>query len=254
MEAMKKFGQSLLLLFVSAGTIVTFAVPSAQKFQVPDLARMVFWHLPCALVSAALVCIAPYFGFQALRADHKDDKRVSALWDIRMTAAMELALLTGILTLITGMLFSKTQWGAWWNWDPRQSSYLMVMLMIGAFFAIRASMDPERRGPYSASYLMAAVLPLLFLVFVYPKLPAVKSLHPNVIQEGSFDPTYRYTFYSMFVLIALVVAWAYRLRTQLGFLELQTQQRNAELADRNHSAAPRMVRPIPVSQPGEPTA
>jgi heme exporter protein C len=81
-----------------------------------------------------------------------------------MTAAMELATLLGALTLITGIIFSKVQWGAWWNWDPRQSSYLMVMLMAMAFFAIRASLEGEKRSQYSSTYLMAMLLPIIFLI------------------------------------------------------------------------------------------
>lgn len=227
------------------GTVATFLASDAKAFQAPELARMVFWHLPCALVSSALLFLGPYFGFRFLRTNDRK-------WDVRAEAVMELGFLFGILTLITGMLFSQVQWGTWWNWDPRQSSYLMVMFIVTAYFGLRtAFQDPAHKAGHSAAYNLAALIPVFFLIFVYPRLPQVKSLHPNVIQEGTFDTEYRAVFYSMLALIGLATVWIYRLRVSAGLAELKRELSDAELATRDHSAAPSVVRPVSLS-PSDP--
>jgi heme exporter protein C len=242
LEALKKLGILLFGLLVSAGIVLTFTAPNAKAFQNPELARIVFYHLPCAILSAILMTIAPYFGIRLLKTQKQ-------IWDLRMTAAMELATLLGALTLITGIIFSKVQWGAWWNWDPRQSSYLMVMLMAMAFFAIRASLEGEKRSQYSSTYLMAMLLPIIFLIFIYPRLSVVQSLHPDVIKYGGFDREYTITLYTMFALIGGVVWWLYKLRVRVGLLEIEKDNPDAKLANRDHSATPRVVRPVPLSKP-----
>lgn len=234
----------LLLLLMAAGAVASFLVAPIDTFQNPDLARIVFWHLPCALTCAGFFVAGPYYGWRYLKTGERK-------WDVRAEASLEMAFLLGVLTLLTGMLFSKTQWGAWWNWDPRQTSFLMVQLFLGAYFAVRSAFaDEARRAANSAAYLLATLLPTLFLIFVFPRLPAVKSLHPNVVQDGSLSPDYKYTFYAMLVLISLVCGWLVKLRIRGGLLELQLDQRNAELADRDRSAAPGVVRPVPVRPPG----
>jgi heme exporter protein C len=228
-------------ILMAVGTVATFLAPPAPAFQVPDLARLVFFHLPCALTSALFFVAAPYFAFRYLRTE---DRR----WDLRAEAAMEIAVVTGILTLATGIIFSKVQWGAWWNWDPRQTSYLLVMFISAAYFAVRAAYgDTARRAANAAAYSLSSVLPVLFLIFVYPKLPMVKSLHPNVIAEGGFDSVYRGVFYSMFALVFVACLGLYRFRYRVGLVEMLVDDSDAELANRDHIAAPGVVRPVALS-------
>jgi heme exporter protein C len=159
------------------------------------------------------------------------------------------ALLLGVLTLLTGMIFAKVQWGAYWNWDPRQTSFLFAMLFVAAYFALRAAFDdPAKRAANSAAYSVASLLPLLFLIFVFPKLESVRSLHPNVVQDGGFDPTYRGVFLTMLAALLALCVTIYRLAVRAGMLEHLQENLYAELADRNPSASPRVVRPVPVPE------
>jgi len=226
------------------GLILGFQVPDAPKFQVPELARMVFIHLPCALISSLFLFAGPWFAFRALRSSDRK-------WDVRAESAMEVGGVFGILTLLTGMLFAKTQWGAWWNWDPRQSSYLMVMFIVAAYFVLRKAFgDAEVRMQNSGAYLMAALLPVVFLIFVYPRLPQVTSLHPNVIQEGSLDQNYKNVFYTMLLTTGLAGVWLYKLRVAAGILELENETYDAELDDRRRAGRTGVVRPVSVPAEG----
>ncbi|AIE85878.1 cytochrome c biogenesis protein CcsA [Fimbriimonas ginsengisoli] len=236
---MNLFSKLVLTVAMPIGIVFTFTVADAKSFMHPEFARMVFYHLPCALLcSIFLLFLAPYFAFRYL-------KTKEIAWDVRANISMELALWLGVLTLATGMLFSKYQWGAWWNWDPRQTSFLLTMLMAGAYFAIRAAFaDPEKRASNSGAYVLATLLPMLFLIFVFPRLPQVLSLHPDVIRNGGFDPTYKGTFYTMFLILSVFCAALYKTRVRLGFLEEEFHNQDAKLANRDHSAPTGVVRPV----------
>lgn len=243
MENLRKFGIAALAGLVGVATVATFTAPDAKGFMNPPLARMIFWHLPNAITCAIFLLAAAFTSFMYLRT--KDEA-----WDIRANATNEIAVLTGIQTLLTGMLFSKNQWGDYWNWDPRQTSFLFAMLFVAAYFALRAAFDdPVKRASNCAAYNVAAILPLMFLIFVFPRLPMVVSLHPNLLQKGSgLDPTYLAIFVSLLLLYLAVCVILYRLRVRAGLAELALDKSYARLANSDHPAAPRVVRPVPVSQ------
>lgn len=235
----------LYFLAVAAMTAWTFFVPPAEGFQSPELARIVFFHLPCAIGSSIFITMGAYFGIRYLT-----NKQIH--WSIRTEAALEMGFVLALLTMITGIIFSKVQWGAWWNGDPRQTSYLFVILIIGAYFAIRAAFaDRERAASASCGYVAAATLPMLFFVFVYSRLKSVTTLHPDVVREGGFDPTYKITFYTLFVLIFAGCFWMYRLRVKAGLLEIDLEDSHGNLETvGGRPAASGVVRPIPVSPEG----
>ncbi len=208
--------KALKILFAVAMALTTvwsFRIPPSLNFQQPNLARILVWHLPCPMIASILLMVSAWF---CLRFVVSRDRA----WDERANASTELALLFCLLTMATGMLFSRVQWGAWWQWDPRQTSFLLVLLIYGAFFVLRGAFpDPERRAMSSAIYLLAALLPALFLIFIFPHL--VDSMHPsNSIIGGQIKGEYAASLITMHVLMSILTVWLYRLRTRVGLLEL----------------------------------
>lgn len=228
-----------LALAVGALIVASFLVPNAPMFPKPELARMIFFHLPCALLTVPYLFGAAYFSFRYLRTRE-------AIWDIRSAAAHESAGVLSILTMATGILFSKAQWGDWWSWDPRQTSFLIVLLILGAYFALRAAFeDSDRRATNSAAYALASLLPNLFLIFVFPRMPNRFSLHPsNTIVSGGFDTPYRTVLLGLIVTLGFFTYWTYRQRIRLGVLENQLEETNGQLDTRNDSAPIGVVRPV----------
>ncbi len=234
---MKLAGRAILFLIVVGLTVLTMTAPPAENFPNHDLARIIFWHLPAALVCSLFVMAAPYFAFRYLKSRERH-------WEIRCEAAMEITLLSGTLTLLTGIIFSKVQWGAYWNWDPRQTSFLLAMLMIGAYFALRfAYMDQEKRASISSAYVLACILPILFLIFVMPRV--LFSLHPSTtIIKNEFDPTYKSIFYSMFLVSLAIYIWIYRMRVRAGLMEAEHSTYDGKLANSDDPAPTGVVRPV----------
>jgi heme exporter protein C len=219
------------------------------------MARVFFWHLPCSVLLLAFMFTGIYFSFRTFR---KLDKALSPVtdtfekiqWDIRAASAMELGFIWAILTMVTGILFSLVQWGAWWQWDPRQTSFLLALLLYGGYFAIRSAFpDPEKCASFSGVYNLASALPIFFLVLIFPRLPQVQavSFHPtNTIMQGQLKGQYGYVTIVMNVLMAILSIWLYRMRTKTLLYELTLDYKNngnMEISSRS-PASTSVVRPV----------
>ncbi len=230
-----------------AATGYSFYIPPAKSFKDPDLARIICFHLPCAFITTGLLFLTAWFGFRYL-------KTRSEIWDVRTAAATELGAIFGTLTMLTGILFSRVQWGPWWQWDPRQTSFLFVLLLLVAGLALRAGLaDEAKRASAGAAYALGTLIPAIFLIFVYPRLPYVQqvSFHPSAtIQSGGFDGNY----WSAILLNFIVITWAtvvvYRMRIQSGMQ--QWESHHAELDAHLGGAAPTgVVKPVSVRDQSE---
>jgi heme exporter protein C len=232
--------KGIALIAMAALIVAAFMVPPAKGFPEPDLARIIFFHLPCAFASTFFVLFGAYCSVRYLVSR-------SAEWDFRAHAATEMAMTLATATMLTGILFSKVQWGAWWHWDPRQTSFLVVLLLLGAYFAIRmAYADEVMRARASATYSAVTLLPVLFLFFVFPRLPQVlqKSLHPSTtVQTGAFSPDYWAVVLGVFVVLMGYALHLYRLHVRASLLEHRIRNRHGNLETAGHDPTPRRVDP-----------
>jgi len=230
----------LLALLMGAATLYSFLVPPAAGFREPNMARIIFFHLPSAFVASVMIIAIGWLGITVLR-------RRDAISDIRLAAATELGMIFALATMATGIVFSRVQWGAWWQNDPRQVSFLVVCLMLLAGTALRAGIaDDTKRALASGAYSVAMLVPAIFLTFVYPRLEAVreKSFHPSqTIQTGGFDTAYWIGILVIFLLLLVITRWLYLMRIRIGTLELELI--NGIQPDHRRSAAPDgVVRPV----------
>lgn len=227
-------------------TVWGFNAPPAAQFPEPDLARILFWHLPFAFLTVVYLFAGTVYSIGVLKA------KGTGPADAKAEAANEQAMLWSLITMATGILFSKAQWGAWWNWDPRQTSFLFVLLILFAYFAIRAGFsDPVKRAANSAAYCAAALLPILFLIFVLPRLPQVQSLHPsNTIVGGGLKGAYWQVVLANFALFLGISVWLFRMRTKVSELETAWENRDGKLDDGGRRTPSGVVRPLSVSDEG----
>ncbi len=203
-----------------------FWVPPAKSFQDPGSARIVMFHVPAAIISSVCFMIGGFFGWRYLRRRQWHD-------DARSAAIVEVGMMLALVTMATGMVFAHQQWGKAWHWDPRQTSFLIQLLIYAAYFALRSSVEDDRqRAGLSSGYAVFAALTVPFLVFVLPRLPvfAEASLHPSNVmaQKEGLDMFYRTGVYLGFLTYGLMAFGLYRMRTTIFNLEARTR----ELADR----------------------
>ncbi|GIV04467.1 MAG: hypothetical protein KatS3mg016_0042 [Fimbriimonadales bacterium] len=206
--------------------IAFYWVPPAQDFRDPGSARIVLFHVPAAITCTLCFLAGGFFGWRYLR-------RRESLDDARAATANEIGMLFGVITLLTGMVFATMQWGKPWHWDPRQTSFLLQLMIYAAYFALRSSVeDDRRRAAVSSGYTVFAALTVPLLVYILPRLPMFKevSLHPSNVmasKEG-LDWFYRAGVYLGFATYWLLAFGLYRLRMATFTVEARIN----ELADR----------------------
>jgi len=155
-----------------------FAVTAAMFLWVPaqqglgNTGRIIIMHVPTAWLATLAFGISALYSALYLRRRRPGD-------DDRALAAVEQGFLFAILATATGSIFAKVVWGSFWNWDPRETSILVLLLIYGAYFALRSAIDDtERRQQLAAAYAVLAFVTVPLLIFVIPRW-AESSLHPN---------------------------------------------------------------------------
>ena len=157
-----------------------FYAPAARGFK-GESARIVFFHVPQAWVAVLAFCVNLIASLRYLRGRDLID-------DARAATAARLGLIFSVLATVTGSLFARVMWGSFWNWDPREVSIAILLLVYAAYFALREAIpDDERRASLAASYAVLAFVTMPFLIFVVPRI--YWSLHPDTIinARGSLD-------------------------------------------------------------------
>src|SRR5215475_3624990 len=162
----------LLLGVWIAGVVVSMFLFVPQYVGLGDAGRIIIMHVPTAWVTSLAFAVSAIYSILYLRRRRASD-------DAFAVAAAEVGFVFCILATVTGAIFAQVVWGVFWNWDPRETSILVLLLIYAAYFALRSAIDDtNRRRRLSAAYNLFAAVTMPFLLFVAPRV-AESSLHPN---------------------------------------------------------------------------
>lgn len=200
-------------------------VRPAAGFLYPDGARIVVLHVPCAWVACLAYIVAAFYAIGVLRNVGRGEGNRWMHPDRGCAAAMELGLLFSVLTTVTGSIFSRLQWGAFWSWDPRQTSILVIMFLFAAYLVLRGAVsDRQLMARLSAAYALLAAVPGLFLIWVLPRI--VPTLHQEAnraVIGGGLDAQYRLVLYA-FALPAMLAVYSWLQNLRMRVLALEDRQ------------------------------
>ena len=146
----------LALIILTTGAIWGLFYAPAELYQ-GDSARIMFVHVPAAwLASMAYLFMAVaglvYFVWRHNLAD------LAA-----KSAALPGAVFTA-LALITGAIWGKPTWGAYWVWDARITSMLVLFFLFLGYLALRAALgDDQRAGRASAILALVGTVNLVII-------------------------------------------------------------------------------------------
>ncbi|MFN5928973.1 MAG: cytochrome c biogenesis protein, partial [Roseiflexaceae bacterium] len=165
-------GAKIILGIWIAGVIYAMFLVVPQYVGLGDAGRIIIVHVPVAWVTTACYAVSAWYSIQYLR-----NRRIGD--DMGAVAAAEVGTLYCIFATVTGSIFAEVVWGTFWNWDPRETSILVLLLIYAAYFALRSSVDDgERRRRLAAVYNLFAAVTMPFLLFIAPRV-ADSTLHPN---------------------------------------------------------------------------
>jgi len=195
----------LLFAGMSAMIISSYLLPAPQP-QIGEASRIFYYHIPQAWICVVAFAMSMVFSVRFLRSRSMID-------DDRAVAAAGLGFVFCVLATVTGSIFAKITWGAFWNWDPRETSIFVLLLIYGAYFALRGAIEvEEKRAALSAVYAIFAFATVPFLIFIVPRV--VPSLHPedSIINENlefTMGPAVRVVFFSSLTLFTALYLWMF---------------------------------------------
>lgn len=210
-----KIGLLLLFCWVIVGTWIF--EPPMRGIQNPEVYRIFYYHVPVALVTFFAYALAMYQGLRYLSTKQLQYDRKSS------TAAL-LGTIFCVLATASGSVFAKYAWGAFWNWDPRETSIVVLLLIYLAYFSLRSAVsEPVRRANLSAVYSLLGFIAAVFTVFIWPRI--TPGLHPGAPGDSTSSLFIVMSFKTLIVfvpsLLAFVVLyiWIYSLSVRVANLQ-----------------------------------
>ena len=176
-----------------------------------EKAKIIFFHVPTAWLSVVSFLMAMYYGIKYLRTQNLDN-------DAKSNAALQLGMVFSILATVTGSIWAKFSWGAFWHWDPRETSIFILLLIYGSLFALRSAIENEdKRARLSAVYSIIAFLTVPFFIFIMPRI--MTGLHPGSADDTTSGPVVDFRmnsnmqviFYLSLIAFTILFHWMWRI-------------------------------------------
>ena len=191
------FGAAALAL-LAAGLYVGFFVAPTDHQQ-GEAYRIIFIHVPAAWMSMFIYVVMAAWAAAGL------------VFNTRLSGMMASALaptgaLFTFLALWTGALWGKPTWGAWWVWDARLTSELILLFLYFGFMALQAAIEEPRRADKAGAIL--AITGVVNIPIIYFSVQWWNTLHQGASVSFSRAPTMAATMFAGMMLVA-VAFWFY---------------------------------------------
>lgn len=172
--------------------------------------KIFYWHMPSAMVmmlfflTGGIASIVYLFG-----------RKIKA--DAIALSFIEVGFLFCTIVLVTGPLWAKPVWGAWWTWDARLTSTLFLWVIFFAYFMLRANLENKDHAR-----VYGAVLALFGCLDIPIILLAVKlwrGIHPQVLSARENMP------HEMWVTLFDSIATVFAIASLLVFLRYKKEMK-----------------------------
>jgi heme exporter protein C len=165
-------GLSAVVLFVALGMAFLYAPREATM---GDVQRIFYFHVASAWVGffAFFVTFLAGVGYLA---------RGERQWDILALSSVEIGLTFIAMAVVTGSLWARPVWGAYWTWEPRLTISAVQLLIYIAYGMLRAAIDdPRRKARFAAVYGIVAfvTVPLSWFAIRW-----WRTIHPDILTGG----------------------------------------------------------------------
>jgi heme exporter protein C len=164
------------LVFLATMYAIFIYVPTERTEGVVQ--RIMYFHIPCAWLSffaffVVFICSILFLW--------KKDRE----WDIYAHASAEIGVIFCSLVLITGPIWARPIWGAWWVWDARLTSTLILWIIYVSYLMLRAQSDPgSMRARYAA---VLGIVGFLDIPLIHFSVLWWRAFHPQpkvITSEG----------------------------------------------------------------------
>jgi len=191
-------------ILFAIGLYIGFFVAPIDETQ-GEFYRIMFIHVPASILSMFLYLVMA--GYAAL----------GLIFNTRLSAMMASAIaptgaLFAFISLWTGALWGKPTWGAWWLWDARLTSELILLFLYLGFIALHASIDDPRRADRAAALL--AIVGSVNVPIIYFSVRWWNTLHQGSTIKFSGTSMHIAMQHALFTMLA--ACWLYAIAIVLA--------------------------------------
>lgn len=166
------------LLLLASLYVLALQFTPPERFQ--GLAQKIFYiHPPAAYaMQLAFLCVGLASILYLLMRD--------ARFDAFAEASAEVGMVLGAIVVITGPIWGKPVWGAWWTWDARLTFTVIELLVFAGYFALRGAIrEPQERAKFAA---VAGIMGMLLVPFNHLTVYLFATTHPTPVMIGTKKP------------------------------------------------------------------
>ena len=186
------------LVLIGVGLYIGFFV-APTDFQQGDAYRIIFVHVPAAWMSMFLYVIMAAWAGLGLGLNARPSFMMAQA--IAPTGAM-----FTFLALLTGAMWGKPTWGAWWVWDARLTSELILLFQYIGIILLRTSIDDLRRADRASAVF--ALVGVVNVPIIYFSVRWWNTLHQGATISMTAAPKMASTMLTAMLLLTLAF-WAY---------------------------------------------
>lgn len=197
---------SFFLIILSSYMII-FYVPE-ERIQ-GLIQKIMYIHVSSAFAAYVAFTVTAICGGMYLWKKQRFFDRIAS-------SSSEIGILFCSIVLITGPLWGKPIWGAWWVWDARLTSTLILWLIYLAYFMVRR-FSPSESGARFASVL--GIIGLVDIPFINIAAEKFRTLHPPNVMKGGMTPEMGLTLIISIVSMITFYLYVLILRLELEILD-----------------------------------
>lgn len=214
---------AILTAFALVITLYVIAFRAPVEASMGVVQKIFYFHVPAAysMYVGAAVCFIGSAGYLA---------QGTRRWDAIAKSGAEVAVMMGMMVIISGPLWAMKAWGVAWTWDPRLTTSMLSVLIYVAYVLLRSFAgdgDAERKFAAALGVLGAANLPI-----IHYSVQKWGGLHPVVTRKGGgglAHPDMRLGFalgMIAFTVFTITIVWA-RVRLELAETRLAAAEQDA---------------------------
>lgn len=192
---------------------------SPPDYQQGESVRIMYVHVPSAWMAMAIYSIVALSSACFLIWRHP-------LADIAARASAPLGAAFTLVTLVTGSLWGKPMWGAWWVWDARLTSVLVLFFLYIGYIALADAMGHDERGKKTCAIL--ALVGFVNVPIIRFSVEWWNTLHQpaSVIREGgiAIDPSMQIPLFLMAGAFHLLFAVLLLIRMKTALIRLKIKR------------------------------
>ncbi|WP_209332030.1 cytochrome c biogenesis protein CcsA [Lunatimonas salinarum] len=219
---MKSTWWKVLAIILLAYTIIAGVLADVPRLPIlNETIRALYFHVTMWFSMILLLTVGIVYSIRFLKNNRLEDDDMA----VEFTNG---AILFGVIGIVTGSLWARFTWGAYWTNDPKLNAAAVGLLMYFAYLILRNSLtDMHQRAKISAVYSIFAYAAFIPLIFVLPRL--TDSLHPGNGGNPGFnaydmDSQLRMVFYPAIVGWTLLGAWVSTVRVRLRRMERKMEE------------------------------